>query len=133
MSDNNVSIGGSINASGPVTIGAGNKISISESKSRNNLTSSGALSYDDLIDELQQLKSKLSEAHELPKDTADDLKCDFEETIKAAQKDPPNKTRMIDKLSMVQKGIEGAASSVISQSIGKSVVEILKQLNLPHS
>jgi hypothetical protein len=109
MSDNNVSIGGSINASGPVTIGA------------------------DLIDELQQLKSKLSEAHELPKDTADDLKCDFEETIKAAQKDPPNKTRMIDKLSMVQKGIEGAASSVISQSIGKSVVEILKQLNLPHS
>lgn len=85
-----------------------------------------------MIDKLHQLKSELSKAHELPKDTVDELECDFETAIKAAQKNPPNKTRMIDILSTILKGIKSAASSVAAEAIGRSVVEILKQLNSPH-
>ena len=75
---------------------------------------------------LRQLQDELDKATDLPPDEADDLKTDLDAAVKAIDREKPNKERVVEKLTRMQKildGLKGTVSSALA--IGKLVGQVL--------
>jgi len=83
-------------------------------------------SKDEFLTALRQFKSELDKAQDLPADKADDLKEDVDSAIKAIDKPNPNKERAVERLTTIQKvldGLKGSATSALA--LGKLVGQML--------
>jgi hypothetical protein len=113
--------GGSLNVAGSTVGGKNNRVSIS-----GGLNIGPSPSKDELIAALRQLRAELDKAHDLPADKADDLKDHADAAIKAVDRDKPNKDRTLEKLTTMQKILDGLKGSVGSAlALGKLVGEVI--------
>lgn len=124
MSNDRINIdsgGGNLNIVGSAVGGKGNRIAISGS-----LHIGMTPDKNELLTALYQLRAEINKATDLPSDQADDLKADLEAAIKAVDREKPNKDRTVEKLTSMQKILDGLKGSVSSAlALGKLVGEVL--------
>jgi hypothetical protein len=113
--------GGNLTMTGNAVGGRHNTISISGS-----LNVGVSPSKDELLTALRQLCAEMDKAQDLPADEADDLKTNADAAIKAIDRSEPNKDRTIEKLTAMQKILDGLKGSVGSAlALGNLVGEVL--------
>lgn len=113
--------GGNLDIVGSAVGGRHNTVSIS-----GGLNIGASPSKDALLAALQQLRAELGKATDLPSDQADDLKDNADAAIKAVDRDEPNTDRTVEKLTTMQKILDGLKGSVGSAlALGKLVGEVL--------
>jgi hypothetical protein len=75
---------------------------------------------------LRQFKSEIDRAQDLPADKADELKEDVDTAIKAIDKPQPNKERAVERLTTIQKVLDGLKGSVGSAlALGNLIGQVL--------
>jgi hypothetical protein len=87
---------------------------------------SATSSKDEFLAALRQFKSEIDKAQDLPADQADEMKDDVDSAIKAIDKPQPNKARAADRLTNIQKvldGLKGSAESALA--LGKLIGQVL--------
>ena len=87
---------------------------------------SASSSKDEFLAALRQFKSEIDKARDLPADKADELKEDVDSAIKAIDKPQPNKERAVERLTTIQKvldGLKGSAESALA--LGKLIGQVL--------
>src|SRR5207253_9391453 len=67
---------------------------------------------DEFLAALRQFKSEIDKAQDLPADKADEMKDDVDTAIKAIDKPQPNKERAVERLTTIQKVLDGLQGSV---------------------
>jgi hypothetical protein len=91
-----------------------------------NMNVSASSSKDEFLAGLRQFKSEIDKAQDLPADKADELKEDVDSAIKAIDKPQPNKARAVDRLTNIQKVIDGLKDNVGSAlALGKLIGQVL--------
>ena len=122
---NVVSGGGTINQVGNQIGGTGNRMHGNTFQIAHTLGVSSAPQRADLLAALRQLRAELDKAADLPPDEADDLRNNLDAAIKAIDREQPNKARTVEKLTAMQKLIEGLQGSVGSAlALGKLIGEV---------
>jgi hypothetical protein len=132
MSGNAVNVntgGGSLNNLGGA-IGIGNIVSGNTFNVSDSLNVSTAPSRNEMISALQQLKAELDKAEDLPPDETEDLKTNLDAAVKAIDRPEPNKTRLVDKLTTMQKILDSLKNSFTSAiALGKLVSQVTLAAN----
>jgi hypothetical protein len=86
-------------------------------------------SKDDLLTALRQLQGELVKAQDLPPDEGDDLRINLDQAIKAVDRPQPSKERVEEKLSTMQKILNGLKDNVASAlALGNLVGQALGAL-----
>jgi hypothetical protein len=67
---------------------------------------------DEFLAALRQFKSEIDKAQDLPADKADEMKDDVDTAIKAIDKPQPNKERAVERLTTIQKVLDGLKGNV---------------------
>lgn len=81
---------------------------------------------DELLAALKQLRAEFDKAQDLPPDKADEMKEDLDSTMKAVDKPQPNKERAVERLTTIQKVLDGLKDNVGSAlALGKLVGQVL--------
>ncbi|MBE9063946.1 hypothetical protein [cf. Phormidesmis sp. LEGE 11477] len=128
MSNNSASIntGGGAMSMTNSAVGQGNEVSNNQSIASTTSSESDISERDDLLEALQKLLTDLSKAEDIPPDDSKDLRYSTEEAIDAARAQPPKKTRVVDKLTSIQKTLESlknsAGSAVALGSLTKKIL-----------
>ena len=73
---------------------------------------SASSSKDEFLAALRQFKSEIDKAQDLPADKADEMKEDVDTAIKAIDKPQPNKERAVERLTTIQKVLDGLKANV---------------------
>lgn len=124
MSNDEINInseGGNLNIAGSAVGGQGNTVTISGV-----LSIGTSPNRNELLVALHQLRAEIDKSTDLPADQADDIKADAEAAIKAVGRDKPNKERTIEKLTNMQKILDGLKGSVGSAlALGELVGKVL--------
>lgn len=80
----------------------------------------------ELLAALRQLQGELSKAEDLPADQADDLKDNLDAAIKAVDRPQPNKDRTVEKLTTMQKILDGLKGNIGSAlALGNLIGQVL--------
>jgi hypothetical protein len=83
-------------------------------------------SKDEFLAALRQFKSEIDKAKDLPADRADEMKDDVDSAIKAIDKPQPNKERAVERLTAIQKVIDGLKGNVGSAlALGKLIGQVV--------
>ena len=83
-------------------------------------------SKDEFLAALRQFKSEIDKAQDLPADKADELKEDVDTAIKAIDKPQPNKERAVERLTTIQKVLDGLKANVGSAlALGNLIGQVL--------
>jgi len=83
-------------------------------------------SKDEFLGALRQFKSEIDKAKDLPSDQADELKDDVDSAIKAIDRPQPNKERAVERLTTIQKVLDGLKGNVGSAlALGKLIGDVL--------
>jgi hypothetical protein len=83
-------------------------------------------SKDEFLAALRQLRAEFDKAQDLPADKAEEMKEDLDSAIKAVDKPQPNKDRAVERLTTIQKvldGFKGSAESALA--LGKLIGQII--------
>ncbi len=87
---------------------------------------SASSSKDEFLVALRQFKSEIDKAQDLPTDQADELKEDVDTAIKAIDKPQPNKARAVERLTTIQKVLDGLKDNVGSAlALGNLIGQVL--------
>ena len=73
---------------------------------------SASSNKDEFLAALRQFKSEIDKAQDLPADKADEMKDDVDTAIKAIDKPQPNKERAVERLTTIQKVLDGLKGNV---------------------
>ena len=81
----------------------------------------------ELLAALRRLQAELDKAQDLPPDEADDLKSNLDSAIKAVDRPQPNKDRTVEKLSTMQKILDGLKGNIGSAlALGHLIGQVLQ-------
>jgi hypothetical protein len=87
---------------------------------------SASSSKDEFLAALRQFKSEIDKAQDLPADKADEMKEDVDTAIKAIDKPQPNKERAVERLTTIQKVLDGLKGNVGSAlALGNLIGQVL--------
>jgi hypothetical protein len=84
-------------------------------------------SKDEFLAALRQFKGEIDKAKDLPANRADEMKEDVDSAIKAIDKPQPNKERAVERLTTIQKILDGLKGSVGSAlALGNLIGQVIQ-------
>lgn len=111
-------------------IGSGNTISGNTFDIAGSLNISQQPKQNEILTALRQLQDELAKAKNLPTDDADDLQTNLDAAIKAVDRPEPNKDRALDKLTTMEKILNGLKDNLASaMALGSLVGQAIMAVN----